>query len=476
MNKIIRMIIASSSIVFFSFCGLTNSGGFDYKEIVKDCKSKNVILMICDGCGFNQFASADFFTFGEKNKQPYYSFPVKHAMSTHSLSANEYSPKLAKNSPIWVRSKFTDSGASATALATGVKTNNERIGMDASRNPVKNVTEVAYETGRSAGVVTTMPISHATPAGFVAHIVSRTNYTDIAREMITNTHLDVILGTGHPFYNNNGEALNNLEDILDSNGQVITAGANYNYLGGIDLFNELKTGTAANLDGPWTYIETLNEFERYASLDRDSLPDRLIGIAPIHYTLQSSRGNGPMSTDTIVNEHPKNTTVPDLKTLSKIALQLLSKNKNGFFLMIEGGAIDAAAHENSIARVIEEMSDFNIAVEEVTTWIEANGGFEENLLVITADHETGFLIGPNGYTETTIDYELTSNGIGKVPGHSWNSGSHTNQLVPLFAKGECAESISKTIQGSDSRHGVYTDNAVLGKLIHHILLENSATK
>lgn len=471
------MAIAAYSITFLSSCGLVSGGGgIDYNEIVKDCKNKNVILMICDGCGFNQFASADFYTFGEKNQQPYYSFPIKYGISTHSLNANVYSPKSAKDSPVWVRTKFTDSGASATALATGVKTHNDRIGVDGNRNPVKNVTELAYETGRSAGIVTTMPISHATPGGFGAHIVSRSSYADIAREMITGTHLNVILGAGHPFYNNNGEAISNPEDVLDSNGQVITSGPYYNYLGGIDLFTQLKSGTAANLDGKWTYIETLNEFEHYASLSPDSLPDRLIGIAPVLYTLQSSRGSGPLPTDTIVNEHPKLTTVPSLKMLSKIALQLLSKNENGFFLMIEGGAIDAAAHQNSIARAIEEMIDFNIAVEEVTTWIEANGGFEDNLLIITADHETGFLIGPNGYTEKTIDYELISNGIGNIPGHSWNSGSHTNQLVPLFAKGECSEAISETIQGTDQRHGAFTDNAVLGKLIHHILLNSNDSK
>ncbi len=472
MKHFFSKAVISSSLFLLSSCGLIDGeGALDYKEMVKGCKSKNVIMMVCDGCGFNQFIAADYFNYGEKEQQPFYSFPVTIAMSTHSNSANIYSPKKVKSTHDWVRSKFTDSGASATALATGVKTNNNRIGVDTQNEAVENVTEVAHKTGRSAGVVTSMAISHATPASFTAHRVSRTDYEGIAQDMITQTHLDVILGAGHPMFNDNGTALST-EVILDSAGNVISSAPYYNYLGGAALFESLKAGTAKNLDGSWTFIETLEDFNRYASLSSDSLPDRLIGIAPVHYTLQSSRGVGPMKTDTIVNEHPKNTTVPHLKDMSLIALNLLNKNENGFFLMIEGGAIDAAAHEGSIARIIEEMTDFTTTVEEVIAWIEDHGGFEENLLIITADHETGYLIGPNGYTDKTIDYDLINNGKGKVPGHSFHSAAHTNQLVPLFAKGECAESIEKTLQGIDFRHGSYTDNAVLGTLIHHILIES----
>ena len=472
MNHFLSKIILCSCLYFFSSCGLINGEDtLDYKEMVKGCTNKNVIMMVCDGCGFNQFIAADYFNYGEKGQQPFYSFPVTIAMSTYSKSANVYSSQKAYSIPDWVRSKFTDSGASATALATGVKTNNNSIGVNSDKNPVKNVTEVAHETGRSAGVVTSMPISHATPAGFTVHQASRTNYTEIAQNMITNTHLDVILGAGHPLFDNNGVAVS-AEVVLDSLGNSIGGTPFYDYIGGASLYEKLKAGTATNLDGSWAFIESLSDFEKYASFSSDSLPDRLIGIAPVLYSLQSSRGNGPMPSDTIVGEHPKNTTVPDLKTMSQIALNLLNKNENGFFLMIEGGAIDAAAHEKSIARTIEEMTDFTATVEEVIAWIENHGGFEENLLIITADHETGFLIGPNGYTDKTIDYDLINNGKGKVPGHSFHSSAHTNQLVPLFAKGECAESIEKTLQGIDFRHGSYTDNAVLGTLIHHILIES----
>lgn len=472
MNHFLSKTIACSCLCILSSCGLINGEGtLDYKEMVKGCTNKNVIMMVCDGCGFNHFIAADYFNYGKKEQQPFYSFPIAIAISTYSKSANVYSSQKAYSIPDWVRTKFTDSGASATALATGVKTNNERIGVNSDAVPVKNVTEVAHETGRSAGVVTSMPFSHATPAGFTVHRASRSDYEGIAQDMITNSHLDVILGAGHPLFDNNGVAIST-EEVHDSLGNVISTTPYYDYVGGAPLYEQLKAGTAKNLDGSWTFIESLNDFEHYATLSSDSLPDRLIGIAPVHYTLQSSRGNGPTSSDTIVGEHPKNATVPDLKTMSQIALNLLNKNENGFFLMIEGGAIDAAAHSNSIARAIEEMTDFTATVEEVIAWIESHGGFEKNLLVITADHETGFLIGPNGYTDKTIDYDLVNKGKGKIPGHSFRSTAHTNQLVPLFAKGECAESIEKTLQGIDLRHGSYTDNAILGTLIHHILIES----
>jgi alkaline phosphatase len=125
------------------------------------------------------------------------------------------------------------------------------------------------------------------------HQASRTNYTEIAQNMITNTHLDVILGAGHPLFDNNGVAVS-AEVVLDSLGNSIGGTPFYDYIGGASLYEKLKAGTATNLDGSWAFIESLSDFEKYASFSSDSLPDRLIGIAPVLYSLQSSRGNGPM--------------------------------------------------------------------------------------------------------------------------------------------------------------------------------------
>jgi len=142
--------------------------------------------------------------------------------------------------------------------------------------------------------------------------------------------------------------------------------------------------------------------------------------------------------------------------------------------MIEGGAIDVAGHGNFIARAIEEKTGFNQAVRTVIAWIEKNGGWKENLLVITGDHETGYLTGPKGLYEISpnsfaVDYNPVNRGKGKIPGYAWNSNSHTNQLVPLFAKGACAVPLRATALKLDPVRGEYTDNAIVGKVLLQIL-------
>lgn len=128
-----------------------------------------------------------------------------------------------------------------------------------------------------------------------------------------------------------------------------------------------------------------------------------------------------------------------------------------------------AAHDNYFARSIEEELDFDRAVDSVVTWIETYGGFEETLLIVTGDHETGYLTGPGGVKDfATIDYKLINNGKGNMPGYAWNLKSHSNQLVPLFAKGNGSGSIIK-IAGTDPVRGPYTDNAIIGSELLKIL-------
>ena len=93
------------------------------------------------------------------------------------------------------------------------------------------------------------------------------------------------------------------------------------------------------------------------------------------------------------NDTPLNTTVPSLALMTKGALNVLDNDPDGFFVMIEGGAVDWANHANQLGRLIQEQNDFNDAVDVAIDWIKANGGFEKNLLIVTGDHETGYLDG-----------------------------------------------------------------------------------
>ncbi len=154
-------------------------------------------------------------------------------------------------------------------------------------------------------------------------------------------------------------------------------------------------------------------------------------------------------------------TVPSLAVMSRGALNVLSQDEDGFVLMIEGGAVDWASHGNSTSRMIEEMADFNAAFEAVVDWVEANSSWNETLLVITGDHECGYLTGetllpPEG--EVTQRFaDPTNNGKGNVPGVVWRSGGHTNSVIPLFAIGNGSEELAARAVNTDPVRGAYLD-------------------
>jgi alkaline phosphatase len=126
--------------------------------------------------------------------------------------------------------------------------------------------------------------------------------------------------------------------------------------------------------------------------------------------------------------------------------------------------VDWAGHANQSARNIEEQLDFNAMVDSVIAWIEHNNAWDESLVIVTADHETGYLTGSTGG-------KLINKGKGKMPGMKWNSGDHTNQLVPFFAKGSGAEFLAVTADNYDPMRGYHTDNAKVGQVLQTIYRE-----
>ncbi len=442
-----------SQLAFLSLmsCGMT---GWSLESQMPPVKPRNVILMISDGCGFNTFAAADLYSTGTTKSQAYENFPVFLPLSTGSATGNKYDGTLAKQDATWVTLKPTDSAASGTAFATGAKTYDAAIGMDSEKNPLLNLSQRAQLSGKSSGVVTSVPISHATPAAFIAHNVDRNNYAEIANDMIFNGSAEVIIGGGHPLYDQDGKATNATE---------------YKFVGGKETWDKLVAGEAANLEGKWTLVERKSAFDSLAN-GLAPLPERIVGVAQVRETLQEHRSGAMPATET-VGQVPKIATVPELSTLSQVALRVLGRDTSGFFLMIEGGAIDWAGHDNNLARSIEEQMEFNAAVDKVIAWIEKNGGWDKNLLIITADHETGYLSGPKGLTGTTIDYELQGQGKGKMPLYKWNLKQHTNQLVPFYARGAGSERFRTAIAGKDPVRGDYTDNALVGQILMQIVGE-----
>lgn len=443
-KSIIIFIILSSIII------LSSTQNLNALSQVK--MPKNIIIMISDGCGYGQIEATDYYQYGKLGSQIYEKFPVKLAMSTYSINGSYDTNEIWKDFNI-AYNGATDSAASATAIASGIKTYDTAIGVDNQGNSVKTITEKAKELGRSTGVVTSVQFCHSTPASFVAHNSYRNNYSEIAKEMILSSKMDVIMGAGNPMFDDDGIAIQN---------PYI-----YDYVGGQDIWNELIKGNIESSDidndgknDKWTLIQTRDEFKK---LGRGMTPKRLIGIPQVGTTLQQARSG---NTQANPYEIPINNNVPTLAEMSKASLNVLDNNKKGFFLMVEGGAIDWASHSNQTGRMIEEEIEFNKSVESVVEWVNKYSNWNDTLLIVTGDHECGYLTGPN--SNPTWE-KIINNGKGKLPSVQWNSSSHTNSLIPFFAKGNYSNLFEYYANEKDIKRGKYIQNSEIAKAIFKIM-------
>jgi alkaline phosphatase len=419
---------------------------------------KNVILFISDGCGYNQIDAASLYQYGQTGLQIYEKFPVKYAMSTYSINGSGYDPESAWTDFKYVRRKATDSAAAATAIATGIKTYNGGIGVDTSKIILENIIEKLEKFGKSTGLVTSVQFSQGTPAGFVAHNESRGNYVQISQEMILESNVDVIMGCGHPYFDDDGQPSHD---------------TTYKFVGGKETWLSLlnnNVGSDADNDGfpdHWILIQDRVEFQ---NMMMGKTPNRLIGIPKVRNTLQQSRSGEEFAEPYVV---PFNESIPTLDEMTRAAINVLDKDDDGFFLLVEGGAVDWAGHDNQSGRMIEEEISFNKSVEAVVDWVNKNSNWDETLIIVTGDHETGYLTGPDSnpslYDSTTAIQEiwkpLVNNGKGRLPGMEWNSHGHTNSLLPIYAKGVGSEKFHLYANRLDPVRGKYIDNTDIGKIL-----------
>ncbi len=448
--------------------------------------AKNIILMISDGQGFGTVMAADYY-----NGSPaaYESFPVKYFVTTYS-SLGSYDPEKAWQRFDSPKSNPTDSAAAATAMATGVKAVPLTVGRQSVFEPLKNIVEVSSEYGKATGLVTSVPISHATPAAMTVHNIFRENYESLANEMIFHSELDVIMGGGHPHYDDNGELRSEPE---------------YKYVGGEETYLDLAdiNGAIARDGKNWVYIELLEDFEKLSNGLINT--DKLFGLPRIAKTLQQKRsGEKQIAYNAFFIP-----TVPTLEMMTLGALNILEKDEDGFFVMIEGGAIDWANHDNTAGRMIEEQNDFNNTVASVVDWIEddTNGSnWDNTLLIVTADHETGYIWG-SAEKEFTL---VGDNGAGHMPEMHYHSknyagildplnadgigmdlfellfeGHHSNLLVPLYAKGVGSNLFDLLIDGTDLFYselisvfdsefdGTYVDNTDIFTVMNAVVAPES---
>jgi len=364
------------------------------------------------------------------------SFPVQLAMSTYNGSLQSQGATCYDSKKFWTdfnyaMAGYTESAASATAMGTGFKTHNSMIGMNLDGNPMTNIMEIGKAKGKKTGVITSVPFCHATPAGFSTHTKSRKGFSEITHQMIFSGTLDVVGGAGHPWYNDAGNR-------SDS--------ANQRYIDTL-LYNFLNNG------GNFRLIDQRSEIRDMMNNKNGLAPERLFMLAPVASNLAETRpGQSIMPFDV-----PVNPSIPTLAEMSLAALNTLQSDPDGFILMIEGGSVDWADHDNNMPRMIEEYSWFYNTVDSVQLWLKEKGLMDETLIIVTNDHECGYLWGQGCEGSTFIAPK--NNGKRKLPEYKYYSTSHSNSLVPFFAKGPSSEIFYSFADETDSMRGSFLTNS-----------------
>lgn len=290
---------------------------------------------------------------------------------------------------------ITDSAAAATALATGVKTTNGRIGQDPAGNPLTTILEQAQARGMAVGLVTNVQMTHATPAAFAAHVPDRNMMTEIASQMMA-AEVDVLLGGG--------------ED------EFLPAGVNGCYPEPGERSDGRNLITEATSAG-YTFV---CDAASLAAVDPDSTP-KLLGL--------------------FADEGMSRPYSPTLEEMTQKAIDILSRDADGFFLMVEGGQIDWASHANNATNTISDTAGFDEAVAVGQAYTASK---ENVLIIVSADHETGGM---------SVSLAAGEQGPFTMPeGNpfyvSWSSLEHTGADVPTTAQGPWADLLDETYENT----------------------------
>lgn len=297
---------------------------------------KNIIMVIGDGMGPTYTTAYRYFSDNPKTEV------------IESTVFDRHLKGLSSTYPAAISGVVTDSAASATALATGIKSYNGAIGVDVNKKSVQSVLEWAKLQGKATGVVVTSQINHATPASYLTHNESRRNYNAIADSYIDNgIKADLYFGGGWQYF---------IRDDRNIVNEFEQAGFHY-----IDTYQELTNlpknkpvlGLFANVGLPWALDDT-NKY-RLSAMTK----------AAVHHLV----------------DHQDNS----------------SEKDKGFFMLIEASQIDWAGHVNDVSSAMAEMDDMAKTLEYLEHFVEHN---PDTIVIVTADHSTGGLtIGAKGKYE-----------------------------------------------------------------------------
>lgn len=320
-------------------------------------QAKNIIFFIGDGMGLPTLSAARALKGGEEQKLSFEEFPDVGLAKTYSL---DY--------------LVPDSASTATAYLCGVKGNYYTIGvnghvkkndceaMQNEENHVSSVAQWAIDAGKSAGIVTTTRVTHASPAGTYAHTAHRdwendgfikkncgadSKAQDIAYQLVhgkTGKNFKVIFGGGYREF---------VDKSIDPKG-IRTDGKN--------LIKEWEDDQPKSL-----FVDNLDDFH---NIDVEEV-DRVMGLfQPSHmkYHLEDTENTQPRLYDMTIK-----------------AIQMLEKNENGYFLFVEGGKIDLAHHDTQARMALDETLEFSEAIQRAQNYVK-----DDTLIVVSSDHSHTF--------------------------------------------------------------------------------------
>ncbi|QGQ18751.1 alkaline phosphatase [Cellulomonas sp. JZ18] len=377
--------------------------------------ARNVVLLVGDGLGIAARDAIRLATVGRDGEL--------------AMDGLRYAG-WTRTDPADPEEAVTDSAAGATAFATGVRTYNGAVSVDVDGTPVPTLLEHAARLRKATGLVTTAQVTDATPAAFGAHVPDRGDQSEIARQYLDDTRPDVILGGGEDWWYPEGDEGAYPDDPADPRPEVSRS-------------TEGDLVARAEAIG-YDYVTTAEELAATRA-------DRVLGLfANEEMFEQAPEGQG--------DEYAP---VVPLATMTAKALDVLARDRHGFFLVVEEEGIDEMAHANNAALTIEAGQAFDETVALVRDFAARH---RDTLVVVVGDHETGGLAIENVDAEDESgDPAATDPGVlqsledGPFPiagsdlqfTVDWTTGGHTGAATPLSAEGPRAERLARAQDNTD---------------------------
>ena len=338
----------------------------------------------------------------------------------------------------------TDSASAITAMVTGEKTDAGNIAWqsgDPANGEIKTIAETLRDDlGFAIGVASTVPFSHATPAGVVSHNVNRNNYQDIAHEILFDTQPDVVIGGG----------LDGLFAKAVTNAAKVSTDLDHN--GFNDDYDAFKAGT----DGtPYTFVERSTGVDGGTALAAAANSvhladgDKLFGLFGTsggnfeYYEVADTPGTATITRST-TDGTPGVDEDPTMTEMTSAALSVLNQDHDGFFAMFEQGDIDWSNHandyENMVGGVVDLENAVTAAENRVTSGTEGMN-WSNTLMIVTSDHSNSYLrlqdeLGKGNLPVQTVVAGKQTYADGEV---TYSTTGHTNELTSLQARGAGAE-------------------------------------